>query len=348
MPSHSERSQILSVPSQRFPWFAVLLALLVHTVLVVLLAVGVNWSTHRAVEAEGVQLWSEADIRAAVRESKRPQNLRRTEQTAQPVRQPVAEPATTQRPPPPDRQPEPDRQPAVQPDPQQSRQADIALREREKKEREAKERQEQEKARREAVVKAREEEQKKREQERQAKAEAEQRKKDEKLKAILAQRRQEQAQRQAQERERREARAAEQAERSRAEALARMTTAGADEAAAERTAAQTRLGGGGQGARGSGSGKSGISSAYAGRIKARVRRFVNFVDDRVEGNPRVVVIVRVNSRGEIQGAPGVAKSSGYPAFDRAIVNAFIDAQKLPPDVDGSYPTPLRIGWSLHD
>lgn len=341
MPSHSERSQILSVPNQRFPWFSVLSALLVHAVLVVLLAVGVNWNTHRAVEAEGVQLWTEADIQAAVRASKkRPQKTSRRVEVEQPP-----EPAPVNQPPPPARQPA-----AVQPQAEQQQQADIALREREQKEREAKERQaqekaRQEKARREAVVKAREEEQKQREKERQAKAEAEQRRKDEKLKAILAQRRQEQAQRQAQAREKRQA---EQAQRSRAEALARMTTAGADEVAAERTAAQSRLGGGGQGARGSGTGKSGISSAYAGRIKARVRRFVNFVDDRVEGNPSVVVIVRVNSRGEIQGAPRVAKSSGYPAFDRAIVNAFIDAQKLPPDVDGSYPTPLEVTWSLHD
>lgn len=344
MPTHSERSQTLPVPSQRFPWLSVLMALLVHTVLVVLLAVGVNWNTHRAVEAEGVQLWSEADIQEAVRVSKRPQSTSRRAEPA--IRQnAIKQPPASQPPPAPEKQSAPDRQPAAQPEPQQTQQADIALREREEKEREARERQEQEKARREAMVKARQQEQKQREKERQAKAEAEQRRKDEKLKAILAQRRQEQALREAKAREKRQA---EQAERSRAEALARMTTAGAEEVAAERSAAQSRLGGGGQGARGSGSGKSGISSAYAGRIKARVRRFVNFVDDRVDGNPSVVVIVRVNSRGEIQGAPRISRSSGYPAFDRAIVNAFIDAQKLPPDVDGSYPTPLEVTWSLHD
>jgi colicin import membrane protein len=84
-----------------------------------------------------------------------------------------------------------------------------------------------------------------------------------------------------------------------------------------------------------GSGHS-MSASYGSRIAAKLRPFIVYTDE-VVGNPEAQIEVRATSDGTILSRK-VAKSSGNKAWDDAVLNAIDKAGKLPPDVDGRYPT----------
>ena len=91
---------------------------------------------------------------------------------------------------------------------------------------------------------------------------------------------------------------------------------------------------------------SGPSSSYAGRIKARIKPNIVFVET-IAGNPMVDVEVRSSPDGTIIGRK-IIKSSGVPAWDESILKAIDKTEVLPRDVDGRVPTPLVIGFRPKD
>jgi colicin import membrane protein len=91
---------------------------------------------------------------------------------------------------------------------------------------------------------------------------------------------------------------------------------------------------------------TGPSASYAGRIIARVRPNLVFVDD-VAGNPTAEVEVRAASDGTIVGRK-LVKSSGVPAYDNAVLRAIDKTEVLPRDVDGRVPSALLLVFRLRD
>lgn len=82
---------------------------------------------------------------------------------------------------------------------------------------------------------------------------------------------------------------------------------------------------------------AGPSSSYAGRITARVKPNIVFMED-VSGNPAAEVEVRCAPDGTIVGRR-LIKSSGHKVWDEAVLKAIDKTERLPRDTDGSvYPT----------
>jgi colicin import membrane protein len=85
---------------------------------------------------------------------------------------------------------------------------------------------------------------------------------------------------------------------------------------------------------------SGPSSGYAGRIRARVKPNIVFLDE-VSGNPSAEVEVRTAPDGTIIGRR-LSKSSGITSWDEAVLKAIDKTEVLPRDIDGSVWTPMTI------
>lgn len=81
------------------------------------------------------------------------------------------------------------------------------------------------------------------------------------------------------------------------------------------------------------------SAGYAGRVKARIRPLIIYVDDGA-ANPTAEVQVALGPDGRILGTK-VLKASGDAEWDRAVLRAIDKAESLPRDVDGRVP-PLLI------
>lgn len=82
---------------------------------------------------------------------------------------------------------------------------------------------------------------------------------------------------------------------------------------------------------------AGPSSSYAGRITARVKPNIVFLED-APGNPAADVEVRCAPDGTIVGRR-LIKSSGHKGWDEAVLKAIDKTERLPRDTDGSvYPT----------
>lgn len=91
---------------------------------------------------------------------------------------------------------------------------------------------------------------------------------------------------------------------------------------------------------------SGPSASYAGRVSARIKPNIVFVDE-VAGNPIAEVEVRAAPNGTIISRK-LSKSSGVKSWDDAVLKAIDKTEKLPPDVDGRVPSALLIGFRPKD
>lgn len=91
---------------------------------------------------------------------------------------------------------------------------------------------------------------------------------------------------------------------------------------------------------------SGPSASYAGRVSARIKPNIVFVDE-IAGNPVAEVEVRSAPNGTIISRK-LSKSSGVKSWDDAVLKAIDKTEKLPPDVDGRVPSALLIGFRPKD
>lgn len=91
---------------------------------------------------------------------------------------------------------------------------------------------------------------------------------------------------------------------------------------------------------------SGPSSSYAGRIRARIKPNIVFVDD-IDGNPAAEVEVRTAPDGTIISRK-LTKPSGVKSWDEAVLRAIDKTEVLPRDVDGRVISPLTISFTPKD
>ncbi len=91
---------------------------------------------------------------------------------------------------------------------------------------------------------------------------------------------------------------------------------------------------------------AGPSSSYGGRISARIKPNIVFIDD-IAGNPTAEIEVRTAPDGTILSRK-LLKSSGVKSWDDAVLKAIDKTEKLPLDVDGRVPSPLTIGFRPKD
>ncbi len=84
----------------------------------------------------------------------------------------------------------------------------------------------------------------------------------------------------------------------------------------------------------------GISSGYAGRIRARIKPNIVFPDE-LATNPSAEVEVRTSPDGTIVGRK-LAKSSGVPNWDEAVLKAIDKTDTLPRNEEGVVPSPMTI------
>lgn len=90
-----------------------------------------------------------------------------------------------------------------------------------------------------------------------------------------------------------------------------------------------------------GTGTSGKpSSAYAERVRQRVKPNIIF-DEDINGNPAAVVAVRMAPDGSVL-SMRIAKSSGNAAWDNAVLRAVSRSDPLPRDENGVAPSEIRI------
>jgi colicin import membrane protein len=84
----------------------------------------------------------------------------------------------------------------------------------------------------------------------------------------------------------------------------------------------------------------GISSSYAGRIRARIKPNIVFPDE-LATNPSAEVEVRTSPDGTIVGRK-LLKSSGVPSWDEAVLKAIDKTETLPRNEEGVVPSPMTI------
>ena len=128
----------------------------------------------------------------------------------------------------------------------------------------------------------------------------------------------------------------------RAQALRRMSAlAGGSEGSAS-----ARAGTGGRNPGGADARDAGPSGSYAARVRARVRPNIVFGED-IPGNPAADVEVRTDADGNITSAR-LIKSSGNPAWDRAVIRALEKTGSLPRDLDGRIHPHVVISFRPRD
>ena len=91
---------------------------------------------------------------------------------------------------------------------------------------------------------------------------------------------------------------------------------------------------------------SGPSASYAGRIRARVKPNIVFIED-ISGNPTAEVLVRMSPDGTIVDRR-ITKSSGVKEWDAAVIRAIDKTAVLPRDSDGSMPPSLTLVFQPKD
>lgn len=91
---------------------------------------------------------------------------------------------------------------------------------------------------------------------------------------------------------------------------------------------------------------AGPSSSYAGRIAARIKPNIVFLEE-LASNPRAEVEVRTSPDGTIVGRK-LVKSSGNKAWDEAVLRAIDKTEVLPRDIDGQVHSPLIVSLRPHD
>jgi colicin import membrane protein len=91
---------------------------------------------------------------------------------------------------------------------------------------------------------------------------------------------------------------------------------------------------------------SGPSEGYGARLRARIKPNIVFTED-ISGNPTAEVEVVTAPDGTITKSK-LLKSSGVPAWDRAVLKAIDKTETLPRDVDGRVPPSLVITFRPKD
>lgn len=287
------------------------LALLVHGLLVAGLAVGVNWRSS-SVAPPQAELWAAVPQVAAPRAAA-------PEPRPAPPPEPAAEPPRS-------RPTEPPPRPApiekARPDPQIA--IEQARKEKER-ERQLEEQREQERQKKDAARKLELAKAKAEQAERAEKAE-----KAEKAEAALAERKR-------LDQERREK--AQAAEKDKAEA-ARVAEARA--AAVKRMLEQAGNSTGEPGSSGTAAQNAAPSAGYTGRVVARVKPNIVFVDN-LATNPEAEVLLRLAPDGRIL-SQKLVRSSGIKEWDQAVQRAIERTEILPRDTDGRVPTSMVISF----
>ena len=100
------------------------------------------------------------------------------------------------------------------------------------------------------------------------------------------------------------------------------------------------------GARGTAARSSGPSAGYAGKISARIRANITYIES-ITSNPSAEVEVRAASGGTIL-SRRLVKSSGIPSWDDAVLNAIDKTETLPADTDGRVPSQLILVFRPRD
>lgn len=90
----------------------------------------------------------------------------------------------------------------------------------------------------------------------------------------------------------------------------------------------------------------GISSSYAGRIRARIKPNIVFPDE-LATNPSAEVEVRTSPDGTIVWRK-LVKSSGVPSWDEAVLKAIDKTDTLPRNEEGVVPSPMTIVFRPKD
>jgi len=302
----------LNPPAPGGGWVPWALALLAHGLLGLALAWGLAWQRETTAVASA-ELWSALPQVAAPR---------------------AAEPVPAPKPPP----PEPAPRPAPPPPPSvadQAREAEIAVqRQREEQRRQEAGRLAQERAAREKAAREKAAREK-------AAREKAAREKAERDKAAKEKAERERAAREkaAREKAAQEKAARERAERERAQLEAERKKN------LERMLGQANATGGAN-ARGTAQRDAGPSASYAGKLVAHIRPNIVFTDT-VPGNPRAEVEVRTLPDGTILSSR-LRRSSGFPAWDDAVLRAIERTGRLPRDENGRVPSTLILGFRPND
>jgi TonB family protein len=87
---------------------------------------------------------------------------------------------------------------------------------------------------------------------------------------------------------------------------------------------------------------SGLSASYAGRLIGRIKPNITYPAD-IAGNSRVEVELRVAPDGTIT-SRRILESSGYKAWDQALLRAIDKTEILPKDADGRMPPLIVLGF----
>lgn len=295
------------------------LALGVHALLAVALAWGVSWRDEPELSAVSAELWSRLPQDAA----------------------PAAVAAPPPPPPPPPAQTRPTPPPPAPPQAQEQENADIALRQREKVQREREETRRLEQKRQQQLAKDRAEQAAKAKAE-QARQQLEQKKQQLAQQKAEADKKQREEQARQERKEREDAARKERAEAKQAQARQKAEQAALDKNRNEQIQRQMAQLGSASGSGGSGQAaqSSGPSAGYGAKVAARIRPNIRF-DDDLPGNPVVELRVRTAPDGTIV-ARTVFKSSGHPAWDQAALRAIDRTATLPRDTDGRVPSDLII------
>ncbi|WP_454743455.1 cell envelope integrity protein TolA [Cupriavidus necator] len=82
------------------------------------------------------------------------------------------------------------------------------------------------------------------------------------------------------------------------------------------------------------------SSGYADRVRQRVKPNIIFTEE-ISGNPAAVVAVQMAPDGSLLSAR-LARSSGNPAWDSAVLRAVSRSDPLPRDENGIAPASITI------
>lgn len=91
---------------------------------------------------------------------------------------------------------------------------------------------------------------------------------------------------------------------------------------------------------------TGPSASYGGRIRARIKPNIVFIEE-LAGNPSATVEVRTAPDGTIVGRK-LLKPSGDTAWDEAVLKAIDKTEVLPRDTDGRVPSVLEINFKPKD
>jgi colicin import membrane protein len=95
---------------------------------------------------------------------------------------------------------------------------------------------------------------------------------------------------------------------------------------------------------------SGASTTYAAKVGALVIRRITFTDTQkseIPGNPGLDIDIKAAPDGTLL-IPLIVKSSGYKAWDEAVLNAIKKLETLPRDADGKVPARVPLTFRPKD